>query len=376
MRVVIDTNILHQEGLSSISMHKLYNLVVSCGLQIYLPEIVEREYITSREIEIIAQLKNIKKSYKEINKMTPEFSSSKGNIKTELQNLDLKIKSAAGDVYVWFDRWTSDYRVKRLDIKPHYISSIFDDYFSGSGAFKQRKNRNDILDAIILENIKELSSQGESLTLLCGDKGLSQAASKLEGINIYSSLKEFLETKEVSDRLSKVSTDDNTKKYIDFFSSPEFELALRSFIHYLYDLGYLVTESVNNDLGAIPSGYSNVTVEPFGERLDELEVIDVVGLGSEIYKLSVEFEIDSVVTFAIPYEYTEDIESPYSIDSINGDGVCEVSMERKAIYPIVLTTNVGDGFIKNIKEDSQFLINRFSTTVEIENPFIQHALLS
>lgn len=49
--VLLDTNILHQEGLFSRNMQLLSRLVKASYTEIYVPDIVKREYLSKRILE-------------------------------------------------------------------------------------------------------------------------------------------------------------------------------------------------------------------------------------------------------------------------------------------------------------------------------------
>jgi rRNA-processing protein FCF1 len=56
MNVMLDTNILHSEGLMSVSMQRLLRLVKSGDLKIIIPEIVADEFKSKKKDESTADL--------------------------------------------------------------------------------------------------------------------------------------------------------------------------------------------------------------------------------------------------------------------------------------------------------------------------------
>ena len=57
LHVVLDTNIFHKEGLYSAEMGRMRRLAAGGHLQIYVPELVRREYLSHMEMDIEDKLK-------------------------------------------------------------------------------------------------------------------------------------------------------------------------------------------------------------------------------------------------------------------------------------------------------------------------------
>lgn len=66
--IVLDTNILHQEGLSSGRMKVLAKLVDDELVTIHIPDIVKREFITKRSSEITDAIHTIQSNLKTIHR--------------------------------------------------------------------------------------------------------------------------------------------------------------------------------------------------------------------------------------------------------------------------------------------------------------------
>ena len=68
--IVLDTNILYQEGLASGRMKVLAKLVDAGLIAVYIPDIVKREFITKRISEIADEVKKIQGCLKTILRKT------------------------------------------------------------------------------------------------------------------------------------------------------------------------------------------------------------------------------------------------------------------------------------------------------------------
>lgn len=66
--LLLDTNILHQEGLSSGNMQMLHRLVNASHVEVFVPEIVKKEFISRRIMEAREKLKDAQNSLSAVGK--------------------------------------------------------------------------------------------------------------------------------------------------------------------------------------------------------------------------------------------------------------------------------------------------------------------
>ncbi|TOB98362.1 hypothetical protein CGJ94_25720, partial [Vibrio parahaemolyticus] len=105
--IVLDTNILYQEGLSSGRMKVLAKLVDAELIAVYIPEIVKREFITKRVSEIGDEVKKIQSSLKNILRKT----DSEGDFKERTNVLHATVaelnQNVKGSVDNEFSDWVA-----------------------------------------------------------------------------------------------------------------------------------------------------------------------------------------------------------------------------------------------------------------------------
>lgn len=89
INLVLDTNILHQEGIKSGRMQVLKKLTDAEIVKLYLPEIVRREFYTKRVDSVSDLLEKSLTNFKGIHKKI----ESQGEIKTEITSIEAKVRN-------------------------------------------------------------------------------------------------------------------------------------------------------------------------------------------------------------------------------------------------------------------------------------------
>ena len=90
------------------------------------------------------------------------------------------------------DTWMEQNNVDIYKISNTSIEDLFASYFSGTGAFRNKKAREDIPDAVIYDGIVKISKDTK-IAVVVKDGVLLSAISKLNNVDCYSSLSELLE---------------------------------------------------------------------------------------------------------------------------------------------------------------------------------------
>lgn len=194
MRVLLDTNILHEEGLNSTRMQRILRLVKSNYIELIIPEMVVKEF-NSKIVETSnAELQKIQSSIDTLqrkNILTKESS----NIKSTVQSITSSINRFETTV----NEWLKENSVNVYAISNTSIDVLFSNYFSGNGAFKSKKKREDIPDAVIYDGILKLSEK-EDLCVVVKDGTLLKAIKELPNVKSFASLSELLSEPEVKEK--------------------------------------------------------------------------------------------------------------------------------------------------------------------------------
>lgn len=157
--LLLDTNILHQEGLASGNMQLLRRLVDASHVEIFIPELVKKEFITRRVMESKERLKDAQNSLSTVEKKVSKTSEAQAKTNEALSYIK-EIEGIIEDViYQDFAQWENDLSVNILPFNPEDMVVVLEEYFSGGGVYRKPKSREDIPDAIINKSIDALIAE-------------------------------------------------------------------------------------------------------------------------------------------------------------------------------------------------------------------------
>lgn len=334
--LILDTNILYKEGLHSRNMQLLMRLSTEQHVQIHIPELVMREYLTktvSESVEKIQQAHNkissITKRLKKDNSLQSDALEVQNTLRTIETQLEPEVKKE-------FDLWVKHFNITIIPIDQNCLNTVIDDYFLGNGVYKKPKNREDIPDAIINSSIMALHKEKQFLTVILQDGAFKKHLSSIRGISVYNSVDEFLSKKENKDKLDQLDSlyekIDSIKSYLsNKEASNNIEQYLISTRSDIEDI-YLENEQIHST--------DNLEITTFGENINyldaetvqEFNISNVAWLTEGVFSLEVDFKAEATISYCGHYEeyiyLEEDTTREVSIDSMNGDGVCDLSEAR------------------------------------------------
>lgn len=349
--IILDTNILHQEGLSSGGMRLLGKLANDNIIKIYIPEIVKREFITKRITEIELSLEAITKSLLQIDKKVECENKIKLDVvdfKSNIQNISSNVELHVNDD---FDSWAKNYDVKIINFNPNCMVSVIDDYFTGKGAFRKLKSREDFPDSIIHKAIIELASNVNEVYVVVNDNGLKHALNESENVKIFTSIKELIG---IDDLVGHVTN----AKYAEILTSDISSDFIRRYLlieqKILTDL-YFDEASIFNV--AILSDYV-IGVEVNGlipQRIRSLSITDCKAISEKIFIADITVVADSFVHYVSDYgtylEHQRDDNRIIDLDSMNGDGICDLhEVITVKLYGEVTFSFKDDVGVEDLKE--------------------------
>lgn len=204
IRVCLDTNILHQESLFSRRMKILRKLIGNGEIFLVLPEMVVREYKSKLIEQVSEDAHNIDKSIQSLKRkgIAAKFIEDYENIYSS------KLRSETGKIEDQIDLWLKENNVEVFEISRTLTTNLFDNYFDGVGAFKKKKNRCDIPDAVIYDAVIQIS-RNEPLSLIVKDEHLKEQFDRLPNVRTYESLELFLAQGEIQEKLTHIDGRDS-----------------------------------------------------------------------------------------------------------------------------------------------------------------------
>ncbi|EOW6771379.1 PIN domain-containing protein [Cronobacter muytjensii] len=323
--IVLDTNILHQEGLHSNDMSILKNLVDAKLVCVHIPSIIAQEFITKRitsvkeeNIKIIKALEAIEKEGRRINTV---LYDERQNFIDQIGMVNESIEERAK---ISFETWVKDFKVNIIHPQQESFSQVFNDYFSGEGVFRQVKARDDIPDAFINICIESLIESVGRLIVIIKDERLKKHLDKNTQIKTLTGLREFFN----ENGLEKTLANDRITKFI---LSEEFSHNLVAFLdaepHY-FDYFNEEGDSVHGDTLIGVRAYNiNIEIESY-DSIENLQLSDVREISPNKFSAICSFTVDSSIGYVTDYgSYLDVTKMPDRNPdcwSVNGDGWCDI----------------------------------------------------
>lgn len=167
--LVLDTNVLRQEGLNSRNMQILRRLTSSGEVDLLVHEVVAREFKSQRTLEVQAQVEKIADSITEMGRQVDAKGASHRDL-AEMRSRFAEIAEAAKkEVETDFTAWLKWTGAHWIEFEPEGMRQVLEDYFVGAGAFRKPKHRDDMPDAIVATGIRAMLSKYQTLHIAVKD---------------------------------------------------------------------------------------------------------------------------------------------------------------------------------------------------------------
>lgn len=262
IHLIFDTNILRSEPFYSRAEYSSLETLVEFGhVEVYIPELVEREYTEQLKDDFSKYIGKIKSNSKSLSRSASVAVSDKN-----LEKLNTVINKIERDGFEnieqgFTNKFYDGLFASRLTIQSHHTPNVFDSYFAGTDAFKTKKERKDIPDAFIFEIIKDLNRKQKNLVVLVADKQLNAACQSIEAMT-YGSLKEFLDSEDIQELLK----DNSEKDFIDFITAGDGTNSIYSNFRPIDLVDELSGKEIVDIL--IPSDGNDATIASVGDYKD------------------------------------------------------------------------------------------------------------
>lgn len=332
--IVLDTNILHQEGMNSGKMQVLKTLVKANHVQICVPDIVEMEYKTKRIDNLTDRLTKIEENYdaiyKEISfdkKLASEFSSIREKVTEQKKEISESIEKS-------YATWFSEYNVRRLQFRYEEMKCVLDGYFSGGGVYRTKKCRDDIPDAIIKTTIDDLINEVGNIIVVIKDGVFTNAIRSNDFITVCNGLDDVMNLEYVVPFLENINKYSNIK---DFIANERFLEIFESYIknNDVLDDVYIDDGGVDSD--AINIWHYGATLGYLCEDdISRFTIQNIYSLGDGRFTADITFESSAGVSYVTDYSsfmsIKRDKARDIECDSMNGDGMCDLSEDFHAKF--------------------------------------------
>jgi PIN domain len=336
INLVLDTNILHEEGLHSANMKRLARLVAAGSIAVHIPELVKREYLSKRTSEAAEKSKAFQASLADFSKKFFPEDPMQGDLGQISQSIGQAMAQFSAAVEVSFERWRETVNATVINLDLNSTAKVFEEYFEGKGAFRKLKTREDIPDAFIANAIIELKISAENIHVAVRDGALGKYLITIPGLTISEDVKGFFENPAVNQLVVQFEAGDQKLADLKAFFSGAFfherlEAALRTDPDLIRAI-YVEEDSI--------TGTDHLTIYDFGAAINfpSAEDLDLVNFGDVVYveegyfTMPIDFSTSASVDYCTSYgEYaalpTEKMKLVEEL-GMNGDGVSDIQEKR------------------------------------------------
>lgn len=322
--VVLDTNLLHEEGLNSSGMAVVNKLIKNNIIKLHIPELVIREFSTKKTdgiIESLVKSSSILKSMdRDIRATDITVSQEVDEIKVRIDGLSSSIKDRVDSV---IQKWINDNRVNILPLKNEYTTPVFENYFSGGGVFRAKKERGDLPDAFINLSIDELYKSQGKLIIIIKDGVFKKSLSRNADFIILNDLQGLFELPDVKSTIENLDV-------TSFVSSFAYSQAMARLLEIRpnYFESIYVEPSEGRELIADWVWHVDAEVDDFS-KIENIKIDRVNKITDQHFAAKISFEMDSGISYITDYGEVLKIEQvkerAAECWSMNSEGICDVT---------------------------------------------------
>jgi len=341
MKVILDTNIYSADyAFSRTEMIILRRLCNEEKIKLLIPEVILREFTTQdhERAEIAG-----KRVLKELNiYCNTVYGTNKNPLSKNREDFKSSLIDANRMVKNKIDAFLQETKANILTPNIDDYIETFDRYFKGEKPFSKIKARNDIPDALAFVQIKRIKDN--QLIFISNDERLREAV-KNEGVTVFSSLTDFINTDKIKKIIEIKRLDDML-----FYALPQ-----------ILENEYLISlfhEALENELPyktvidkKIPGDNNEGTITGImGIDPTEFYKEEITKHGSGLFTIPFYCEIDAYLEY---YIYKADFYSleDERIGEISIDDWNDHYYEAEEEYPLICTGKLGLQFNPNMPSE-------------------------
>ncbi|MFA0631010.1 MULTISPECIES: PIN domain-containing protein [Vibrio] len=339
-KVVLDTNILRENAIDKSDMAMLARLARESALEVYIPNIVKREYLSQQYLDLSEHCQKISSSLQAIRKKMSNSHPNHQYVEGMSNQLKQLREGLESPIYDSFSDWMKDNCIEEIAFRPVDIVSIVDEYFSGGGVFKKAKHRDDFPDAMISKGILTLAASGPVI-VLCKDGNFHEKLSKYENVTAIKTLREFLDTPDITDILEELDKKTEKIELIkNVLASGDSQEMLEKFLlsegASIEDIYLTGDELSGTEYLLLESSYNEDIQYIDVSSIHNIALGDIRYINDDMYSVDVQFEAKASVNYAAYYgdfiSLDDKSQEQIEIDSMNGDGYCDCSEFKVVIF--------------------------------------------
>ena len=328
--LILDTNVLRQEGLNSRNMQILKRLTSSGEVDLLVHEVVAREFKSQRMLEVQAQAEKIADAITEMGRQVDAKGASHRDL-AEMRSKFAEItETAKKEVETDFIAWLKRTEAHWIAFDPEGMRQVLEDYFAGGGAFRKPKHRDDMPDAIVATGISAMLSKYPTLHIAVKDGAFRRHLQTEPKYTLVDGLTDFFALEMVAKTIKGL--DDKEKDLdtqLELFAS---ETVKTRIIEYLKNANNLLKEVYVEEQNL--TGLEVLEMHIIGASLNYAQAgtISSVDFGepslvdSGHFSMPVTIRTRAQIHYAASYGEVVAFESSREIEvwSMDGDGICDL----------------------------------------------------
>ncbi|SFT82766.1 hypothetical protein SAMN05192563_1004219 [Paraburkholderia aspalathi] len=363
-------------------MHLLARLAAAGDVEVFVPDMVRREFLTKKVQDGSDKLERAKADMLELAKSLKRPSEQRdllNSIPVQLDVLREKFELLHSDE---FEQWRASTSATILNFDPASFTSLMDDYFNGAGAYRQAKSREDFPDAIISSCICDLAKSRENIFVILKDGALRRHLNNVPKVTTTTGLSEFFNIEEVAMLVREVDArTKNVEEIRTYFSSIKLLDNLEQHVFgsdALFNEVYLGPDAVEGVESLAISGWGAAISEPDHSEVHKVRFEDATFIEPGHFSIKVEFNTSCRVDYCGYYaDYMNlrlETRDTVGERSVSGDGVADLCEQREVhLEGFVDLYFPQESTVAELKIHSQYLSVR-SPVISVELN-VEHAII-
>ena len=342
LKVVLDTNVYSSDKFRLGQGFKTLGALCQNGhVEVMLPYIVKREFETQLDANASEIMVDFEKACKRM-----AGGPIPADLRAALDGLRRRFEERREEVLashtVNFAGWRHTYAVNELTLSGDHAVAAMQNYFTAGPPFKSAKMRDDIPDALLYQEVVNLS-QADPIVFVCKDKNLAGSVADVANITHYIDLNAFVASSEVQAIIAQQEAADSAvllQRLKEFSAVPANALT-----EYVSDHGGEDLAGTHFSSPSIPGDDREAYIYMFGALEGiEFDWDSATYHGDLIYVVPFSGEGEFNITYYVPKWDVEQIEQRGGSYSYHNDYVVEASEEAALRVKGMLRVKISDDY--------------------------------
>jgi len=311
INLAIDTNIFRKNPQRDKTEFKALKKLISNGkVKLFMPYIIEKEFITQQIADCKKITNDLKKNLKSLESRN---YTDKDYISKLLEEAKALEENTCDLIQEELDAWCIEFKVEKRPLNKEHLEIVIQNYFDGSDPFKNQKSRKDIPDAFIFQELKDILDENDNLTFIVHDDFFRESCKKIS-IESYQSLEEFIKSSQIQYLLKEHEiTREKFTELKEFLLQSSGYLESLLLDTYIKELEHQTITSYS-----IPSDDNSAEIVGlYSPENIKFDCMNTTYYGNNTIAIPVKFDIDVNASFAIFKSDYYSYDYNFSVEDLN-----------------------------------------------------------